>query len=52
MTHNRDHIVIHSLRQTVSVGEEGVPPKKHKTELWMIGLALLFTGFAFGAAFL
>lgn len=45
MSHNRDHIIIHSLSQTVSVGEESVPPKPHKVKLWHLTLALVSLGF-------
>jgi hypothetical protein len=45
MTHKSSHIIIHSLTQTVSVGEESVPPKAHKVKLWQVGLALISLGF-------
>jgi hypothetical protein len=49
MSHTRDHIIIHSLRDTVSVGDPAVPPKPSRVRIWHVGAALLAVGFALGA---
>lgn len=50
MTHNRDHIVIHSLVDTVGFGEPAVPPKPAKLKVWHLCTALLLAGFLAGLA--
>lgn len=50
MTHTRDHIIISSVRNTVSFGDPAVPASATpgKLRLWHLGAALLLIGFILG----
>lgn len=47
MTHNRDHIVIHSIASTVSFSEDSSPGR---LKVWHCGLSLLIAGLLIGLA--
>lgn len=51
MTHTAEHVIIHSLTDTVSFGAPAIPPKPSKVRVWHLGLALLVAGFLLGLAF-
>jgi hypothetical protein len=51
VTHNRDHIVIHSLSDTVEFGEPApASARPRKLKVWHLVLVLLLVGFLAGVA--